>query len=276
MLLSTALFAGASREGDGVCRRLTRRSVLRSSLSRLPRPGTLARPYIANAQATTAEVWFAARASPKKEDIALKKLVAEYEKASGNKIDLQHHPVRAAAPEGGLGDPRAASSRTSWRLPTSNLRRCNAWDDKLVDVSDIVEAQKEDFIPIAVDSCFLYNSVTKTARLLHGADEDHRLAVPYLAVAGREGRVQDLGSFRTPGMLSSTSSCRCRTSLRGAGHAQHLRLWLSADRQRRRPDRHLQRLPDRLWRQGPRHAGRQARTPTTRRCARRRPRRSSG
>src|SRR5205809_702887 len=35
------------------------------------------------------------------------------------------------------------------------------WDDKLVDVSDIVETQKKDFVPISIDSAFLYNGVTK-------------------------------------------------------------------------------------------------------------------
>ena len=37
----------------------------------------------------------------------------------------------------------------------------HSWDDKLVDVSDIVETQKADFVPIAVDSCALYNGVMK-------------------------------------------------------------------------------------------------------------------
>src|ERR1700731_3360511 len=36
-----------------------------------------------------------------------------------------------------------------------------SWDDKLLDVSDIVETQKKDFAPIAIESCFLYNGVTK-------------------------------------------------------------------------------------------------------------------
>jgi len=39
-------------------RNLSRRSVLRSSLA-VAAAGTLARPYIANAAATTAEVWWA-------------------------------------------------------------------------------------------------------------------------------------------------------------------------------------------------------------------------
>src|SRR5215468_937342 len=67
---------------------LSRRSVLRSSLAAA---GTLARPYIANAAATTAEVWWPQGFVPE-EDVAIKKVVADYEKASGNKIDLSIMP----------------------------------------------------------------------------------------------------------------------------------------------------------------------------------------
>src|SRR6266480_4216776 len=69
---------------------LTRRSVLRSSLA-FGAAGTLARPYIANAAATTAEVWWV-QGFAKQEDTALKKMVADYEKASGNTIDLSIIP----------------------------------------------------------------------------------------------------------------------------------------------------------------------------------------
>ena len=69
---------------------LTRRSVLHGSVA-FAAAGTLARPHIANAQAKTAEVWFA-QGFAEEEDIALKKLVADYEKASSNRIDLQIMP----------------------------------------------------------------------------------------------------------------------------------------------------------------------------------------
>src|SRR5437773_11914879 len=71
--------------------RLTRRSVIRGSIG-LVAAGTLARPYIANAAATTAEVWWV-QGFVKKEDVALKKIVADYEKASGNKIDYSIIPI---------------------------------------------------------------------------------------------------------------------------------------------------------------------------------------
>src|SRR6516165_12379152 len=65
---------------------LSRRSVLRSSLA-LAAAGTLARPYLANAAATTAEVWWNQGFAPE-EDVAFKKLVADYETAGGNTIDF--------------------------------------------------------------------------------------------------------------------------------------------------------------------------------------------
>src|SRR5262252_9558209 len=65
---------------------LSRRSVLRGSLG-LAAAGTLARPYVARAAATTAEVWWAQGFVPE-EDVAIRKVVADYEKASGNTIDL--------------------------------------------------------------------------------------------------------------------------------------------------------------------------------------------
>src|SRR5882762_10909511 len=81
------------RDANGMEREmtaLTRRSVLRTSLA-LGAAGTLARPYIANAQAKTAEVWWTQGFVPE-EDTAIKKIAADYEKASGNKLDLSITP----------------------------------------------------------------------------------------------------------------------------------------------------------------------------------------
>jgi len=117
------------------------------------------RPYIANAAATTAEMWWA-QGFAKEEDASLKKLVGEYEKASGNKIDLQIVPF---AP---LRQKNVAAIQTGVVpdiMETADLEFASlqSWDDKLLDVSDIVETQKTDYAPIAVDSCFLYNGATK-------------------------------------------------------------------------------------------------------------------
>src|SRR5215813_6543797 len=65
---------------------LTRRSVICGTLG-LAAAGPLARPHVANAAAATAEVWWPQGFVPE-EDVALKKVVADYEKASGNTIDL--------------------------------------------------------------------------------------------------------------------------------------------------------------------------------------------
>src|SRR6202049_5331883 len=73
--------------------KLTRRSMLRNSFG-LVAAGILARPYIANAAATTATVWWT-QGSAEEEDISFKKIVAEYEKASGNTID---HSIMPYAP----------------------------------------------------------------------------------------------------------------------------------------------------------------------------------
>src|SRR6202162_791292 len=69
---------------------LTRRSVLHGSLA-LGAVGSLARPYIANAAAKTAEVWWTQGFVPE-EDVSIKKIVADYEKVSGNTIDLAIQP----------------------------------------------------------------------------------------------------------------------------------------------------------------------------------------
>ena len=72
-----------------------RRSVLRASVG-LATSGTLARPYIANAAATTASVWWV-QGFVQEEDVAFRKAIAEYQKASGNTIDysiIPYAPMR--------------------------------------------------------------------------------------------------------------------------------------------------------------------------------------
>ncbi len=71
-------------------RGVTRRSLIRSSAG-LVAAGAVARPYLANAAATTATVWWT-QGFAQEEDIAFKKVVADYEKASGNAIELTITP----------------------------------------------------------------------------------------------------------------------------------------------------------------------------------------
>jgi hypothetical protein len=65
-------------------RRFSRRSVLRGSVG-LAAAGALARPFVANAAAKTASVWWV-QGFIREEDAAVGSMVAEYERASGNTI----------------------------------------------------------------------------------------------------------------------------------------------------------------------------------------------
>ena len=60
----------------------TRRSVIRSAAASAA-TGALTSPFIANAAATAATVWWTQGFAPE-EDVSLKKVVADYQKASGN------------------------------------------------------------------------------------------------------------------------------------------------------------------------------------------------
>jgi multiple sugar transport system substrate-binding protein len=137
---------------------LTRRSVLRGSLG-LAAVGTLARPYVANAEATTATVWWA-QGFAEEEDISFKKIVADYQKASGNAIDYSIIPF---APE----RQKIISAVTSGEVPDlfqnnpAEIVALFAWDDKLVDVSDVVDTQREEFTETALLSAYCYNNLAK-------------------------------------------------------------------------------------------------------------------
>jgi multiple sugar transport system substrate-binding protein len=145
-------------EADKEMTSLTRRSVLGGSLG-LAAAGALARPHIANAAATTIEVWFAQGFVPE-EDSAFRAMAADYEKASGNKVDHSLIPYAALR-------QKAISAITSGAVPDMievadfALAPIQSWDDKLIDVNDVVEPEKEQFIPTALPCCYFYNNVTK-------------------------------------------------------------------------------------------------------------------
>src|SRR5205807_1138762 len=120
---------------------LTRRSALHSSAALAA--ATLVRPYIANAAATTATVWWTQGFAPE-EDISFKKIVADYEKASGNTIDysiVPYAPLRQ----------KIVSAVTSGVVPDlfpnqpTEVIALYAWNDKLTDVSDVVATQREEY-----------------------------------------------------------------------------------------------------------------------------------
>jgi multiple sugar transport system substrate-binding protein len=138
---------------------MRRRSAIRGSLC-LAATGILARPYIANAAAGTAVVWRDQGFVPE-EDAAFRATVADYEKSSGNRIDLSIMPFMAL-------NQKIISALTSGEVPDlifhiapSTLLPQNAWNDKLVDVSDIVEAHKHELSRTALLSSSYYNNVTK-------------------------------------------------------------------------------------------------------------------
>jgi multiple sugar transport system substrate-binding protein len=137
---------------------LTRRSLLHGSLG-LAAATTLARPYIANAAATTATVWWV-QGFAEEEDISFKKIVADYEKASGNTIDYTIAPYAPMR-------QKIVSAMTSGVVPDlfqntpAEVIALYAWGDKLVDVSDVVETQKEEFTETALLTVHCYNNVEK-------------------------------------------------------------------------------------------------------------------
>jgi len=137
---------------------MTRRSLLRGAFG-LAAAGGLARPHIANAAAATAEVWWNQGFVPE-EDAAFRAMVADYEKASGNKID---HSLVPFAPM----RQKAVSAIQSGVVPDILevldlwFAGLNVWDDKLTDLSDVVEPGKSQFSPMALNTCYLYNNTTK-------------------------------------------------------------------------------------------------------------------
>lgn len=138
--------------------RLTRRSLLRESMG-LVAATALARPYIANAAAVTGTVWFAQGFIPS-EDAALRKMVADYEKQSGNTIDLSIIPFVALR-------QKEIAAVTSGEVPDVmedadfSFTPLNAWQDKLLDISDVVETQKAQFSEIVLLGRQSYNGATK-------------------------------------------------------------------------------------------------------------------
>jgi multiple sugar transport system substrate-binding protein len=136
-----------------------RRLVL-SGATGLAATGSLSRPHIANAAGTTATVWQVQGFVPQ-EDEAFRKTVADYEKASGNKIDLSVMPFQAL-------NQKAISAITSGEVPDvifhdapATILPQTALDDKLEDVSDVVEAQKSKLSETALLSSTFYNATTK-------------------------------------------------------------------------------------------------------------------
>jgi len=143
---------------------LTRRSVLHGSLG-LASATAIYRPNIGNAAATAATVWWV-QGFAEEEDISFKKIVADYQKASGNTIDYSitpYAPMRqkivAAVQSGVVPD--------LYQNTPAELIALQAWADQLVDVSDVVETQKSQFTQTALLTVNCYNNVQKR-RAIYG------------------------------------------------------------------------------------------------------------
>ncbi len=139
--------------------RLSRRSLLRGSL--LTAGAVTARPFIANAAATTASVWWP-QGFVREEDVGFRAVVDEYQKASGNKIDYTLVPfaplmqkIVGALTTGDVPDVMNHDTAANTVIPQ------NAWNDKLVDLSDVVDTQKSQYHPTAYLAAQYYNNVKK-------------------------------------------------------------------------------------------------------------------
>ena len=139
---------------------LSRRSALRGSVA-LAAAGSLGRPYIANAAAKTVTAWWTQGFVPE-EDAAITKLVGEYEKQSGDTIELSIIPFGPLA-------QKVVSALTSGIVPDvisydgadGTVVPQNAWIDKVVDLSEIVAKYKSQYSPTVDLAAQFYNNVTK-------------------------------------------------------------------------------------------------------------------
>jgi len=141
-------------------KKLSRRSALRGSMSAAA-SATIARPFLAHAAATTISVWWP-QGFVKEEDIGFRAVVEGYEKASGNKVDHTLIPfaplmqkIVGALTIGDVPDVMSHDTAPQTVIPQ------NAWNDKLVDLTDVVGAQKAHYHPTALLASQYYNNVTK-------------------------------------------------------------------------------------------------------------------
>jgi multiple sugar transport system substrate-binding protein len=138
----------------------TRRSVLRSAVA-VAAAGALAHPFIAKSGATTATIWWTQGFIPE-EDAAFRRVVTDYERASGNTIDYSLMPfgpllqkIVAAITSGDVPDLISHDAADQQIIPH------NAWNDKLIDVTDVVAAKKSNYDPTAYLAAQYYNNIKK-------------------------------------------------------------------------------------------------------------------
>ena len=138
---------------------MSRRKLFASTVG-LAATGALARPYIANAQAKTAVCWLNQGFIPQ-EDEAMRKVAEDYIKLSGNKLEYSIMPFMAM-------NQKTISALTSGDVPDlifadapSSILPQNCYDDKIVDVSDIVKPFESQLSETAKLCSTFYNKATK-------------------------------------------------------------------------------------------------------------------
>ena len=158
--------------------KLSRRSLVGGAAA-LAAAGTLARPYVAKAAAKTATVWWT-QGFVREEDASFQAMVAEYEKQSGNVIDYSLVPfaplmqkIVSALTSGDVPDVLTHDIAGTVLVPQ------NAWNDKLVDLTDVVETQKSRYHPTALLASQYYNNVTKRRSFYYAP---YRTGVPPLHI----------------------------------------------------------------------------------------------
>jgi len=95
------------------------------------------------------------------EDQALKDVVANYEKQSGVKVDLQiiNGPdlitkMIAAIQAGDVPDVVQAVTGGTFFQPRA------VWNDQILDISDVVASQEKEYLPAALSACRFFNKAT--------------------------------------------------------------------------------------------------------------------
>jgi hypothetical protein len=121
--------------------KLSRWSVLRGSAGLAA--GALMRPYIANAAATSASVWWTqgfcpGRGHRNQEDIR------RLSKSERQHTRLRHHSLCAEPAEDRLGMTTGVVTELFQDNP-AGIITLFALNDKLVDVTDVVETQREEY-----------------------------------------------------------------------------------------------------------------------------------
>jgi len=135
-----------------------RRNVLKASVGLLA-VSALAHPAVARGQTIT--VWWNQGFYPA-EDQAFHNLIATWEKASGNTVNLTLLPGQAlnekiisALTSGEVPDLMYADNAPAQIIPQ------NAWKDKLLDLTDVVDTQRKELSDTAIQSSQFYNNEGK-------------------------------------------------------------------------------------------------------------------